>query len=162
MKKQFAFLVLILMCSTAAVARVRHYNVRQLYSGEAKARAEVVWVWLDYDVRIAGIDGEPVAQTAKPVSEMSRSELNCLNGNHYTIMELLPGKHEISVYYSDPALGVHSSHQLPLSIDAKAGENYQVTANFKAKWVKNGQWNPAIMAFTPDMTKVEIVAECRQ
>ncbi len=161
MKKQFAFLVLILMCSTAAVARVRHYNVRQLYSGQAKPRAEVAWVWLDWGVRITDVDGVPVARTAKPVNEMSRSELHCLNGNHLTIVELLPGNHEIWVAYNDSD-GHYSRYKLPLKVPSQAGENYQVLANFKVKWKGDDNWNPTIALFTPDMAKVEIVAECRQ
>jgi hypothetical protein len=160
MKKRFVLLTFIVLCSTSAVARVRHYNVRQLYSGEAKPRAEVAWVWLDYGVYITDIDGSPVARTAKPVIEMSMSERKCLNSNHSTIVELSPGNHEVWVAYNDNM--DQSKFKLPLKVDAKAGENYEVQANFKVHFKGENNWNPAIVPFAPDMAKVEIVTECRQ
>jgi len=152
MRKQFVVLVLILMCATSAVAGMHRYDLRQFYSGEARPRSEVVWIWLDFDVHISDLDGGPVTKPPTPQNP-------CFGNFH--IAELLPGKHEIWVFYSDPSFGVNSAYKMPLSIDAKGGENYQIKPNYKAKWVGKGQWNPTIEPFTPDAKNVGKATECR-
>jgi hypothetical protein len=161
MKKQFAILVLILLCSSSAMARVHRYDLRTFYSGEAKPSAEVVRIWLDYGIYITDFDGAPVAQTPKPYNEMSASERRCVVTSNLHAAEMLPGKHEIWVAYSDGALGVHSTYKLPLKIDAKAGEDYRVQANFKAHFRGGDNWNPTIAPFTPHDEHFQIRTECR-
>jgi hypothetical protein len=152
MRKPFVLLVLILMCAASAMAGMHRYDLRQFYSGEARPRSEVVWIWLDYDVIITDLDG---ASFTKPPAPQNP----CFGNFH--IVEVLPGKHEMWVVYSDPSFGVHSQYKMPLSIDAKAGENYQIKPNYKAKWVGKGQWNPTIEPFTPDAKNVSKATECR-
>jgi hypothetical protein len=152
MRKQLVFLVLILICASSAVAGMHRYDLRQFYSGEARPRSEVVWIWLDFDVHIGELDG--VAVTAPP----PKPQNPCFGNFH--IAELLPGKHEIWVSYSD-SMGVQSTSYQSLSIDAKAGENYQIKPNYKAKWVGKGQWNPTIEPFTPDAKNAGKATECR-
>jgi len=152
MKRQLAILLAILMSSTAGVAKMHRYDLRQCYDGEAKPRAEVVWIWLDFDVSITGLDGLPLTKPPRPQNP-------CLGNLH--IAELLPGKHQIMVHYYDPSFGVYAESSVPLSIDGKAGENYQVKANYKAHFVGKSRWNPTIEAFTPEAKNVSRADECR-
>ena len=157
MRKRFVFLALIVLCSTSAVARVLHYNVRQLYSGEARPRAEVAWIWLDYGVYITDVDGSPVA---RPQAPASKSEMHlCGNPLQLYLAELLPGSHEIWVAYSAPP--DYSKFKLPLKVDAKAGENYEVQANFKVHFKGGNNWNPVIVPFAPDADHFQARTECR-
>jgi hypothetical protein len=152
MKKQLAVLVLMLICGVSAVAKAHRYDLRQFYDGAAKPRAEVVWIWLEYNVSITGLDGLPLTKPPRPQNP-------CLGNLH--IAELLPGKHQILVHYYDPSFGVYAESSIPLSIDGKGGENYQVKANYKARIAGKSRWNPTIEAFTPDAKNVSKADECR-
>lgn len=157
MKKRFVFPVSILLCSLLAVARVGHYNVRQLYAGEARPRAEVVWIWLDPGVYITDVDGSPVAAPRAPAS---KSEIRlCANPNQLYLAEVLPGNHEIWVAYRNPP--DYSKFKLPLKVDAKAGENYEVQPNFKVRFKGGDNWNPVIVPFSPDAEHFQARPECR-
>jgi hypothetical protein len=157
MKSRFALLFFLVLCSAPAFARVHHYMVRQLYRGDAKPRAGVAWIWLDYGVRLTDLDGEPVAENPKVLKQMSMAELRCASST-WVIAELLPGNHEIMVVYNDYQ-GHTSKFKLPLKVDAKAAGNYAVHANFKVTWTKGDNWNPVITDFTPDADSVPVCRE---
>ena len=70
-----------------------------------------------------------------------------------------PGSHEIWVAYSDPP--DYSKFKLPLKVDAKAGENYEVQANFKVHFKGGNNWNPVIVPFAPDADHFQARTECR-
>ncbi len=164
MKKHFFWTLLILLCSASAAARVSHYNVRQRYSGEAKPRAEVAWVWLEYGIFTTDIDGVPADGFHKPLHEQTKSEIShCYDASFLYVVELLPGQHEIWVRYADSPH--FSNFKLPLKFDAKAGEDYQIKANFKeGGWWKGGtdaNWSPSITPFTPDADHYQARTECR-
>jgi hypothetical protein len=162
MKKQFALLVLILICSNSAEARVRHYNVWQLYAGEAKPRAEVVWMWLDPGVSIVGVDGVPVTRPVKPLYENSKSMIReCANPLQVFVVELFPGKHTLSLGYIDQGLGGHSEYSTPVEVDAKAGGDYRVQANVKLRLARTNRWEPTIAEFDPSAENFQARTQCR-
>jgi hypothetical protein len=62
--------------------------------------------------------------------------------------EVLPGKHVLLVGYDDGSF--HSTQSQEIDIDAKGGENYELSANAKIAWKdENSKWNAAISSFTP-------------
>jgi hypothetical protein len=146
MKRLLALVFLVAAFSLSGIAWSRS-DLKQFYDGEARPRSEVAWIWFDSNVSLYGVDDVHVIKLRPP----------CLVT--LDIAELLPGKHTVWVGYLSGG-GSRSRSQLPLEVDLKAGENYQVKANVKAHLKGDSEWHPTITAFSPKAGTGDNVRRC--
>jgi hypothetical protein len=132
--------------------------VHQAYSGpDVKPRSEVAWVWFDLDEAVWDIDGLRPANwpvwgflPGPPKGRRLHDREACKGFSKYgldssEIIELLPGNHQLWVFYNSPGW---DSGKLILTFNAVAGKSYRVKAN--AKTVSfHPKWNPTIEEFKP-------------
>jgi hypothetical protein len=144
MKRTLPFLLLGLLCLQPAFA-FQHY-VGQFYDGEARPRTEVSWIWVG--TSSDGFLGE-VSFDGIDHSKISTSH----NYNLWKVLEVLPGKHVVSVSYED-ASG-RSEKDQEFEIDAKAGENYVIVGKTEFHWKGANKWSSTIATFTPEVKDVE-------
>jgi hypothetical protein len=147
MKRSLPLFFLLLLFSAQLLHAFPH-DLGQLYDGPAQPRAEVAWIWLDWQVKVAWIDNHQIRRSAQLGLLTTRA------------LEVLPGKHTISVSFDNGS--VRSESAIGLEIDAKAGENYLIQSAEKAAWnlKSHGTWNATIDPYTPsekDVSKLNRV-----
>lgn len=147
MKRSLPLFVLLMLFSAQLLHAFPH-DLGQLYDGSARPRAEVAWIWLDWQVKVAWIDNYQIRRSAQLGLLTTRA------------LEVLPGKHTISVTFDNGS--VRSESTIVLEIDAKAGENYLIQSAEKATWdIKaKSSWNATIDTYTPtekDISKLNRV-----
>jgi len=134
------------MLFSAQLLHAFPHDLGQLYDGPALSRAQVAWIWLDWQVKVSWIDNYKIRRSAQLGLLTTRA------------LEVLPGKHIISVSFDNG--NVHSEAPIRLEIDAKAGENYVIQSEETANWMKKSTWNATIVADIPnekDISKLKRV-----
>jgi hypothetical protein len=147
MKRSLPLFFLILLFSAQLLHAFPH-DLGQLYDGPARPRAEVAWIWLDWQVKVAWIDNYQIRRSAQLGLLTTRA------------LEVLPGKHVVAVTFDNGS--VRSESTIGLELDAKAGENYLIQGTEKATWnlKKANTWNATIDAYAPsekDISKLNRV-----
>lgn len=156
MKRSLALFFLLLLCSRPVFAS-QHY-LGQFYSGEAKPRAEVAWIWTGIHARgttkvyFHQIDHICIREISQPPAGNNRFA-QVKNLKSIRAVEVLPGKHIISLGYDDG--NARSKGYLEVLIDAKAGENYVIDGVLGSKWAVQEKWNTTLSSYNPDAKEIE-------